>query len=203
MSEGVTAVGPNGLPGYSVLMVALVPMTFGEKVRQFELSRRRHAGEMAAADGLEAEEADRRVDDLIERLLPEGFETHGHNFMWIVADNDQERVGWTWVGPELDDSGAYYIWDIEIDEAVRGAGLGGSALDQIEILIGELGAKRLALHVFEANAAARRLYESKGFVVTNIEPGHIDMSKELAGCLTQAKWSLDPGCSPAVPHFDG
>ncbi|MBA3361222.1 MAG: hypothetical protein H0T94_07165 [Acidimicrobiia bacterium] len=47
--------------------------------------------------------------------------------------------------------------------------------------IGESGAKRLGLHVFEANAAARRLYESKGFVVTNIKPGHIDMSKDLVG----------------------
>lgn len=151
-------------------------MTFGEKVRQFELSRQRHAGELAMTDGLEAEEAYRRVDDLIERLLPQ--ETPGHNFMWVV-DDDQKRVGWTWVGPELDDSGAYYIWDIEIDEAVRGAGHGGKALDQIEILVGEYGAKRLGLHVFEANASARRLYESKGFVVTNKEPGHIEMSRDL------------------------
>ena len=162
-------------------VVMLVPMTFGEKVRQFELSRRRHAGERAAADGIDVDEAERQVDDLIERLLPQGFETPGHNFMWIVEGDDKERVGWTWVGPELDDSAAYYIWDIEIAEAVRGAGLGGKALDQIEILVREAGANRLDLHVFETNAVARRLYESKGFVVSNKEREHIDMSKDLEG----------------------
>ena len=158
----------------------MVPMTFGEKVRQFELSRRRQVGERAAADGIEVDEADRQVDHLIERLLPQGFETPGHNFMWIV-EGDEKRVGWTWIGPEVDDSASYYIWDIEIDEAFRGGGLGGSALDQIVVLVRALGAKRLGLHVFETNAVARRLYESKGFVVSNREPGHIDMSKDLEG----------------------
>jgi ribosomal protein S18 acetylase RimI-like enzyme len=85
--------------------------------------------------------------------------------MWIVASHDQERVGWTWVGQALGISGDYYIYEIEIDAAFRGGGLGGSALDQIEVLVGEAGATRLGLHVFEANAAAHRLYEGKGFVV--------------------------------------
>lgn len=167
--------------GSSASVVSLVPMTFGEKVRQFEISRRRHAGERAGADGIDVDEADRQVDDLIERLLPQGFETPGHNFMWIVEGDDKERAGWTWVGPEPDDAAAYYIWDIETDAAVRGAGLGGKALDQIEILARGAGAHRLDLHVFEANAVARRLYESKGFVVTNKGSGHIDMSKDLEG----------------------
>lgn len=162
-------------------MVKLAPMTTREKERQLEWSRQQYTAEMAAADSLAAEEADRRVQEQLERFLPEGFETPGHSFMWIVANHDQERVGWTWVGPTPGDSGAHYIYDIQIDAAFRGGGLGGSALDQIEILAGEAGANRLGLHVFEANDAARRLYESKGFVITGREPGHIDMWKELAG----------------------
>lgn len=87
------------------------------------------------------------------------------------------------MGPELDHSDAYYIWDIEIDAAFRGSGLGGRALDQIEIIVRETGAKRLRLSVFETNAVARRLYESKGFVVIDEELGHIDMSKDLEAIL--------------------
>jgi ribosomal protein S18 acetylase RimI-like enzyme len=154
-------------------------MSFGEKVRKFEQSRQAFAGEVAVADSLAVEEANRKVDELIGRLLPQGFETPGHSFLWIVATKDQRRVGWTWLGPELDDSSAYYIWDIEINEAARGSGHARNALDQIEILAKDRGATRLGLHVFEGNDSARRLYESKGFVVTNVEPGHIYMSKQV------------------------
>jgi ribosomal protein S18 acetylase RimI-like enzyme len=101
--------------------------------------------------------------------------------MWIVANHDQERVGWTWVGPALGVSGDSYIYEIEVDPAFRGSGLGGSALDQIETLVREAGAARLGLHIFETNVAARHLYEGKGFVVTHREPGHVEMWKDLAG----------------------
>ena len=99
--------------------------------------------------------------------------------MWIVANHDQSRVGWTWVGPAPGVSGDSYIYEIEVDAAFRGGGLGGSALDEIEVLVRRAGAARLGLHIFEANAAARRLYEGKGFVATRSEPGHLEMWKEL------------------------
>jgi ribosomal protein S18 acetylase RimI-like enzyme len=154
-------------------------MSFGEKVRHFERSRQQFAGDVAVADSLDVDEANRKVDELIDRLLPQGFDTPGHSFLWIVANDDQRRVGWTWVGPNLADSNAYYIWDIEINEAARGFGYARSALDQIENLAKEHRATRLGLHVFEDNHSARRLYESNGYAVISVEPGHIYMSKEL------------------------
>ena len=156
-------------------------MTAEEKGSQLERSREQYTLEMAEADGLEAAEAARRVQDQLERLLPEGVETAEHRFMWIVTNHDQARVGWTWVGPGLGVSGDSYIYDIEVDAAFRGSGLGGSALDQIETLVREAGAARLGLHIFEGNAAARHLYEGKGFVVTRSDPGHMEMWKDLAG----------------------
>ena len=159
----------------------MVPMTSDEKGSHLERSSEQYTLEMAGADGLEVAEAARRVQDQLERLLPEGVETAEHLFMWIVANHDQRRVGWTWVGPALGVSGDSYIYAIEVDAAFRGSGLGGSALDQIEILVREAGAARLGLHIFEANAAARHLYEGKGFVVTRSKPGHMEMWKDLAG----------------------
>jgi len=161
------------------VVVTLVPMTSEEKRGQLERSREQYTLEMAGADGLEVAEAARRVQDQLEQLLPEGVETAEHLFMWIVANDDPGRVGWTWVGPALGVSGDSYIYEIEVDAGFRGSGLGGSALDQIEILVREAGAGRLGLHIFEANAAARHLYEGKGFVVTRREPGHIEMWKDL------------------------
>lgn len=94
------------------MVVTLVPMTSEEKRSQLERSREQYTLEVAKADGLEVAEAARRVQDQLERILPEGVETAEHLFMWIVANHDQGRVGWTWVGPALGGSGDSYIYEI-------------------------------------------------------------------------------------------
>jgi GNAT superfamily N-acetyltransferase len=159
-------------------MVALVPMSSEESEIHLEQSRRQYVSEMAVADGVGDEIAERRVEEQMKHLLPDGPQTPGHRFLWILADPDQGPVGWTWLGP-AGEGGDHYIYEIEIESAFRGRGLGGNAIDRIELLVAEIGATRLGLHVFEANSGARRLYESKGFVATQTEPGHLEMWKDL------------------------
>ena len=68
----------------------------------------------------------------------------------------------------------YDIWHMMIDESMQGRGFGGEALDQV---IEYIKAKpfgtsdRVALTCNRDNAAARRLYEKKGFSATGVEDG--------------------------------
>ena len=68
----------------------------------------------------------------------------------------------------------YDIWHMMIDESMQGRGFGGEALNRV---IEYIKAKpfgdsnRVALTCNRDNAAARRLYEKKGFSATGVEDG--------------------------------
>ena len=66
----------------------------------------------------------------------------------------------------------YDIWHMMIDRAEQGHGYGGEALDQVieYIRTKPFGdSDRVALTCNKQNAAARKLYEAKGFSATGIE----------------------------------
>lgn len=66
----------------------------------------------------------------------------------------------------------YDIWHMMIDESMQGRGYGGAALDRVIDFIKTkpFGASgRVALTCNKENPVARKLYESRGFVVTGIE----------------------------------
>ena len=68
----------------------------------------------------------------------------------------------------------YDIWHMMIDESMQGRGFGGEALDRaIEYIKAKpFGTSdRIALTCNRENAAARRLYEKKGFSATGVEDG--------------------------------
>jgi ribosomal protein S18 acetylase RimI-like enzyme len=73
-------------------------------------------------------------------------------------------VGFVWVGPNpLAAAGAWWVWDVEIDEAERGRGLGRAAMQLTEDYVRGQGGDTLGLNVMGYNTAAKRLYESLGF----------------------------------------
>ena len=66
----------------------------------------------------------------------------------------------------------YDIWHMMVDESAQGLGYGSAALDRVldYIRAKPFGASnRVALTCSKDNPAARKLYESKGFVATGIE----------------------------------
>jgi ribosomal protein S18 acetylase RimI-like enzyme len=67
-----------------------------------------------------------------------------------------------------------FIYDIVIEEHLRGKGYGRAALLLLEDVARALGKRRISLHVFAHNDRARRLYEELGYRPTNIV-----MAKEL------------------------
>ncbi len=68
----------------------------------------------------------------------------------------------------------YDIWHMMIDQSMQGRGYGGEALDRVLAYIRTKpfgNSSRVALTCHKDNAAARKLYESRGFAATGAEFG--------------------------------
>ena len=94
----------------------------------------------------------------------------------VAAKVDGKVVGHLWMSvhsPE-DVAGQAWIFDIEVDDAHRGQGLGRqimlAALDKAKAL----GCTSIKLNVFGANDVAIRLYQSLGFRTAQMQ-----MTKQL------------------------
>lgn len=92
----------------------------------------------------------------------------GHTVYRVRTDG--RNVGFLWIGPHPDGlAGVAWVWDIEIDEAERGAGLGRATMAAAERMALAEGYTDLALNVFGFNTAARSLYESMGYETTSLQ----------------------------------
>jgi ribosomal protein S18 acetylase RimI-like enzyme len=61
-----------------------------------------------------------------------------------------------------------YLYEIEIDEAERGRGLGRAAMEAFEREAARRGLAELELNVFGGNTVARSLYQSLGWRETAV-----------------------------------
>ena len=101
------------------------------------------------------------------------------NIVILVAERDGEVIGYTYAGVEGPDymslrgpAGALY--DIVVDPAHRGQGVGRMLLDATIDALKARGAPRVVLSTAEQNEVAQRLFEHDGFRRTMIE-----MTREL------------------------
>ncbi len=120
-------------------------------------------------------EASRRE---FESLLPQGRRTKNHHVYFIADENEKDRkVGIVWYATEAENQpkGTIFIYDIEVEEGLRGRGYGRATLGLLEDRAKEMGVRRIALHVFGHNVRARKLYEDSGYRATNVI-----MAKELS-----------------------
>lgn len=99
----------------------------------------------------------------------------------LVAERGGAVVGYTYAGVEDYDymalrgpAGALY--DIVVDPAHRGGGVGAKLLAATLDALRERGAPRVVLSTATQNAAARRLFARAGF-----RPTMIEMTRELQG----------------------
>lgn len=97
----------------------------------------------------------------------------------LVADSGGDVIGYTYAGVEgwnymalRGPAGALY--DIVVDPARRGQGVGRQLLDATLAALAERGAPRVVLSTAEQNEPAQRLFASAGFRRTMIE-----MTREL------------------------
>ncbi len=121
------------------------------------------------------EEALERSRKEFETLLPDGVDSPQHFVCTLLDAESGEEVGWLWYWINPQRPIVSFIYDFEIFESFRRRGYGSQALAALEETVKPLGVKRIELHVFGNNTAARDLYKKSGFIESNVL-----MSKEVA-----------------------
>jgi ribosomal protein S18 acetylase RimI-like enzyme len=99
----------------------------------------------------------------------------------LVAERDGEVLGYTYAGVEGTDyqslrGPAGVLYDIVVDPAQRGRGVGRMLLDATLAALEARGAPRVVLSTAERNESAQRLFARAGFRRTMIE-----MTREVEG----------------------
>ena len=120
------------------------------------------------AAGERPDAARKIADEQMRTLFPDGRPAPGH-LLYRVLDDDGAPHGSLWMGPRRpDEAESFWVWNVEIDEAHRGRGLGRAAMLLAEAEARAHGASELGLNVFGANSVARQLYQSIGYETTAV-----------------------------------
>ncbi|MGI8522935.1 MAG: GNAT family N-acetyltransferase [Nocardioides sp.] len=140
-------------------LVRLEPMT-GEQYADYRaVSDEGYAQDLFASGGFGSlEEARASAAKQFVELLPDGLESTGHRLWHAYADGRDVGLLWIWL-----DGAWAYIYDIRMDEALRGRGYGTGTLRAGANAARDAGAAYLGLNVFGQNEGARRLYERSGY----------------------------------------
>jgi ribosomal protein S18 acetylase RimI-like enzyme len=156
------------------LSASLRPMRAAEFPAAIAATREGYARDIELNGGYPRSMARQRAEEDIARILPDGLETAGQSF--FVIEQQGEPVGRLWLGERMSGTvRTLFIYEIEVDEAARGKGLGRAAMLLVEAEAAARGITRIELNVFGGNAVARGLYRSLGYVESAVQ-----MAKELA-----------------------
>jgi ribosomal protein S18 acetylase RimI-like enzyme len=134
------------------------------------------ASQAGYADGIERhggqthEAAQRKANEDMAAVLPQGLETPSHHIFVVEADG--VVVGRLWLA-ERDSGGrrVLYIYDISIEPEHQGHGYGRAAMNLAEGVARGRGLARVELNVFGGNDVARGLYRSLGYIETAVHMG--------------------------------
>jgi ribosomal protein S18 acetylase RimI-like enzyme len=149
-------------------IMKLVPMSESEYAFWAPRSRQAYAEDKMKANSLTKSEADKIADAAFEGLLPDGLNSKD-NFLFSVKDEELKTVGYIWfcIRGESNNRRAF-ICDIIIEEPHRGKGFGKKTMLLIEQEIKKQGLNRVGLHVFGFNTTAINLYQSLGYLTTDL-----------------------------------
>jgi GNAT superfamily N-acetyltransferase len=138
------------------------PMREDELPEWLPRVRAGYAADMVENAGASAEAAQRKADQDMERLFPNGLP--GEQQFAFVIEADGRHAGEIWFAVRDDDFGrVVWVFSLQIDEALRGRGLGRAAMRFVEDEARERGVGRIALNVMGGNDVARGLYRSLGY----------------------------------------
>ncbi len=136
-------------------------LTDEELPRFLEEGGRFYARDLEQHGGFSAERAREKSRADHAKLFPGGRRQPGHRVCAIEDAESGERVGRMWFAER--DDGTVFLYQVEIEEALRGHGHGREAMRLLEEEARALGAARIELNVFGGNDVARGLYRSLGY----------------------------------------
>ena len=128
------------------------------------------------------EESLQRARAEIAGLVGSDPAKRGHEF-FVGVDAAGRRVGWVWYGPVPGSESARqarWLFQIVVDEALRGNGFGRGLLRALEHRVRDEGADELRLNVFRWNSVAIALYRSAGYEAASEGERNLEMRKSLA-----------------------
>jgi GNAT superfamily N-acetyltransferase len=141
-------------------------MTDAEFGEWQDVLARAYAEDQVLSGNWAPDEALGRARESNAALLPQGLETDGM-LLLVATRPDGEPVGRLWLGLEhpKGTAGCAFLYDIEVEEPLRGQGYGRALLTAAEDAARSHGRSALELNVFGGNATAIALYASAGYVV--------------------------------------
>ena len=122
--------------------------------------------------GESREVAEARVARSMQENFPNGRPLASHRVFDVLEG--EEPVGQLWIGPQVEGSTSWWVFDVEIFEPYRRRGYARAALELGHAEAKSLGGTSIGLNVFGFNTGAKELYEKLGYAVTSTQ-----MKREL------------------------
>jgi ribosomal protein S18 acetylase RimI-like enzyme len=113
--------------------------------------------------GLSEEEAHAKAEHDFATLVRDGRPVAGQELFVVEETETGTPVGRVWLGERFAGQPIGFLYDIEIDERVRGRGLGREAMLLVEEEARRRGFDEIRLNVFGGNETAHSLYRSLGY----------------------------------------
>jgi ribosomal protein S18 acetylase RimI-like enzyme len=154
-------------------MITLTPMNESDYRPYLESATVSYAQDRVNAGNWTEVEALERSRKEFEHYLPQGLQTEA-NFLFMLVNEAGQKVGHLWYSLNASKPDSAFIYDFEIYEPFRRQGYATQALKALEAGAKLKGVKKLGLHVFGNNTAARELYKKAGYLETNV-----NMAKEI------------------------
>ncbi|HYM38587.1 MAG TPA: GNAT family N-acetyltransferase [Thermoplasmata archaeon] len=176
------APGRGNSPLHPARTVHLVRMTDAERDEALRQEAEEYGAAKARAGFWPREGCTDRAREEIAGLLGSDPASRGHAF-FVGVDGAGRRVGWVWYGPVPGSgtaAGKRWLFQIAVDEPLRGNGYGRGLLEAVERRLAEEGMHELSLNVFRWNTTAVGLYERSGYEVVSQAAGNLEMRKRLS-----------------------
>jgi RimJ/RimL family protein N-acetyltransferase len=132
-----------------------------------EAARSFYVRDLECHAALSKQQAEEKADRDYGALFPDGKPTSGQH-LFTIEDSRGEPIGRLFFAER---STGIWLYEIEIEESLRGRGLGREAMLAFEERARELGADSVTLNVFGGNEVARALYRSLGYVEESVHMG--------------------------------
>ena len=162
-------------PSAAEPVVELRPVTSDADYATYRaLALDEHSAEFAHDGRLTME----RARELVAFGLPETVHellAAGRTWLYELVV-EEKRAGWLWLGPSPRDPECAMVFDVRIEAARQGHGIGRAAMLAAEAVVRDSGFSRIGLQVLAWNQPAEGLYRSLGY-----EVDATTMSKALGG----------------------
>ncbi len=139
----------------------LEPMTESQFQAYFKASSENYARTSPNFSGRPFAEALAESQRQMREIAPQGPASPGQ-YLFTLYFGETE-AGYLHLGDR--GNGRAYIWNFEVSSEFRGRGLGRRAIELATEFARGRGFAKLGLNVFADNEIARKLYDSEGFVV--------------------------------------